>query len=112
MKTNYLSYLWSELNGTLKFGTKVGVKSDFYFMTFFDPRPNNRFGRMLAFSGLIWLSRLFLVRIEWDLEIWNKSGGEKGFLFHDILIQGQIQIRSHAGFFGPNLAISTIIGQN
>ena len=38
----YLGYFWSELNGTLKFGTKWGVKSDFYFMTFFDWRPNKR----------------------------------------------------------------------
>ena len=73
----HLGYFWSELNGTLKFGTKVGVKSDFYFMTFFDSRPNKEFGRVLAVFGLIWLSRLFLVRIEQNLEIWNKMGGEK-----------------------------------
>ena len=77
MKNHYLSHLWSELNGTLKFGTKMGVKSDFYFMTFFDSRPNKEFGRVLAVFGLIWLSRLFLVRIEQNLEIWNKMGGEK-----------------------------------
>ena len=77
MKNNYLSYLWSKLNGTLKFGTKVGAKSDFYFMTFFDSRPNKEFGCVLAVFGLIWLSQLFLVRIEENLEIWNKMGGEK-----------------------------------
>ena len=77
MKNHYLSYLWSKLNRTLIFGTKVGVKSDFYFMTFFDSRPNKEFGRVLAVFGLIWLSGLFLVRIERDLEIWNKMGGEK-----------------------------------
>ena len=45
----YFGYFWSKRSGTLKFGTKVGVKSDFYFMTFFDPRPNKGFGRVLAF---------------------------------------------------------------
>ena len=30
----------------------MGVKSGFYFMTFFDPRPNKEFGRMLAFLAL------------------------------------------------------------
>ena len=55
----------------------MGVKSIFHLVTFFDPRPNKGFGRVLAFSGLIRLSQLFLVRIEWDFEIWNKSGGEK-----------------------------------
>ena len=53
------------------------VKSKFCFMKFFDSRPNKEFGRVLAVFGLIWLSRLFLVRIERDLEIWNKMGGEK-----------------------------------
>ena len=53
------------------------MKSDFYFMKFFDSRPNKEFGGVLAVFGLIWLSRLFLVRIERDLEIWNKMGGEK-----------------------------------
>ena len=77
MKNHYLSYLWSKLNRTLKYGTKVGMKSDFYFKTFFDLRPNKGFGRVLAFPDLISLSRLFSVRIEWDLEIWNRSGVEK-----------------------------------
>ena len=35
-KKHHLSYLWSKLNGILKFGIKVGVKSIFHFMTFFD----------------------------------------------------------------------------
>ena len=80
----YFGYFWSKRYGILKFGTKVGVKSIFHLMTFFDSRPNNRSGRVLAFFGLIWLSRLFLVRIEWDLKNWNKSGSEKYISFYDI----------------------------
>ena len=30
------------------------------------------------------LSQLFVVKIEWDLKIWNKSGGEKYISFNDI----------------------------
>ena len=55
------------------------MKSDFYFMTFFDSKPNKEFGRMLAVFGLIWLSWLFLVRIEQDHEIWNKMGVKSDF---------------------------------
>ena len=50
----YFGYLWLKWSGTLNFGTKVGVKSIIHFMTFFDSRPNNRSGRLLAF--LAWFS--------------------------------------------------------
>ena len=49
----------------------------FHFMKFFDSRPNNRSGRVLDVFSLIWLFRLFLVIMIWDLKIWNKSGGKK-----------------------------------
>ena len=79
-----ICYLASKQSGTLKFETKVGMKSIFHLVTFFDLRPNNRFGRVLAFLGLIWLFWLFLVKSVWDLEIWNKSRGEKYISLNDI----------------------------
>ena len=57
---DYFGYFWSKQSGTLKFGTKVGVKSINHLMTFFDSRPNNRSGRVLAFLawfGYFWSKR-------------------------------------------------------
>ena len=48
-----ISYFLSKKSGTLKFGIKVGVKSMFYLMTFFDSRPNNRAIDIFAFVAKV-----------------------------------------------------------
>ena len=49
----YFGYLWLKWSGTLKFGTKVGVKSRLHFMTFFDLRPNIKGIDFFAPSALV-----------------------------------------------------------
>ena len=49
----YFGYFRSELNGTSKIGTKVGVKSIFHLMTFFDLRPNNGVIDLFAFAAIV-----------------------------------------------------------
>ena len=43
----------SKQSGTLKFETKVGVKSIFHLVTFFDSRPNNRAIDFFAPAALV-----------------------------------------------------------
>ena len=54
----FFGYFWLKWSGTLKYGTKVGVKSVFHIMTFFDSRPNNRAIDLLAFLAKVRCSLL------------------------------------------------------
>ena len=59
----------------------MGVKSDFYFMTFFDPRPNNRFGRVLAFLALFGYLGYFWSELNETLKFGTKVEVKSDFYF-------------------------------
>ena len=57
----------------------MGVKSDFYFMTFFDPRPNKGFGRVLAFLALFGYLGYFWSELNGTLKFGTKWGVKSDF---------------------------------
>ena len=67
--------------GTLKFGTKVGVKSIFHLMKFFDSRPNNRSGRVLAFLAWFGYFGYFWSKRSGTLKFGTKVGVKSMFHF-------------------------------
>ena len=78
----------------------MGVKSDFYFMTFFDPRPNNRFGRVLAFLALLGYLGYFWSELNGTLKFGTEVGVKSDFCFMTFF-----GLRPNKGF-GHVLALS------
>ena len=81
---SYFGYFWSKRSETLKFGTKVGVKSINHFMTFFDSRPNNRFGRVLTFLAWFGYFGYFWSKRSGTLKFGTKKGGKVKSIFNFI----------------------------